>query len=239
MKSFKRLKCLSEAVNELIKTKSLENITIADIGSDHGYLAEILARNEKISKVIASDISEDCLNKTKKLIYDNNLTKIETRLGDGLKPFDKVDIAVLAGLGGYEIINIISYQNISNNNDIKARYFVLMPSQNTLELREWIFKNNIGIIRDYIVESCNRFYSILVIDVEMCNKIERSDFNLFFGKDNKLENPDFIGFLKFQIEYYNFFDKLTKQQIELDEMTKKKYKIYTMAKDFLKEKQGD
>lgn len=239
MKSFNRIRRLSEAVNDFVKDYKLNNITIADIGADHGYLSEILARNDKISKVIATDISKKCLNKVEELIKNNNLTKIETSLGDGLNAVEVVDLAVMAGIGGYEIINIISNQNITINGDKKSRYFVFMPSKNTLELRVWLYENNVKIIKDYIVESAKRFYSIIIVDLNSKNDSEKTNFNLYFGKDNDENNEEFLNYLAFQIELMSFFDSPEIDKDNLDKNTMQKYEIYCMANKILKEKRGE
>lgn len=239
MKSFNRIRRLSEAVNEFIKEKNLTGVTIADIGSDHGYLAEILARNDNVSKVIATDISKKCLNKVDELVKINNLIKIETRLGDGLNAIDSVDLAVVAGIGGYEIINMLSNQNITINGGKKSRYFALMPSKNTIELRAWLFKNNLQILKDYIIESAKRFYSIIIVDVCLNNDVEPSKFNLYFGKDCDVKNAEFINYLLFQVELMEFFKSPDIDKNNLDKNTSEKYEMYCLANRILNENRGE
>lgn len=122
MKSFNRIKVLSQTVTEFLEEKQLKNAIVADVATDHGYLSELLSRNENISKIIATDISEKCLSKANELIKQNNLSKIETKLGDGLEPISQVDLCVLAGIGGYEIIKILSNQNITIKGENKCNF---------------------------------------------------------------------------------------------------------------------
>ena len=77
----------------MIKSKRLSKVleyvdyvgTVADVGADHGYLAEMLIDSGKARKVIATDISSTSLDKTKLLIAKHDLEgKIQTRVGDGL-----------------------------------------------------------------------------------------------------------------------------------------------------------
>lgn len=239
MKSFNRIRRLNGVVSDFIDENGLDNITIADVGADHGYLAELLSRNEKISKVIATDISKKCLEKTEKLVADFKLDKVETRLGDGLEPIERVDIVVVAGVGGYEIIKILNYQNITKSGEKKSRFFIFEPSKNTVELRQFLIEKNMAILRDFIIESGGRFYSIIVVDTEKENTVEKNIFNLYFGRDNDVSNPEFIGFLKFELELLDFMKNLTKEQIENDENTKNKYEIFMLANKILKERQGE
>ena len=73
MKSFNRIRRLNQTVDLIIKQYNLDDVVVADIATDHGYLAELLSRNNKISKVIASDISQNCLDKTNELVQRYNL----------------------------------------------------------------------------------------------------------------------------------------------------------------------
>ena len=77
------------------------------------------------------------------------------------------------------------------------------------------------------------------VDVLSECDVEKTTFNLYFGKDNGASNPEFLGFLEFQLELLSFLKDLTKQQIECDENTKKKYEIFMLANKILKEKQGE
>ena len=165
MKSFNRLRQLNNVVSKTIDDFGMNDVIVADIATDHGYLAELLSRNEKISKVIATDISEKCLNKTKDLIERCELQKIETRLGDGLIPIDSADLSVLAGIGGYEIIRILKTQNDKNLGGNKCDIFVLQPSKKAEDLRSFLIDRNIQIVSDFVVFSGGKFYPIIVINL--------------------------------------------------------------------------
>ena len=174
MKSFNRIRCLNEVASKLIKERNLKDVIVADIATDHGYLAEQLSRNPFVKKVYATDISQNCLDKTNELISKFNLEKIETKLGDGLSVIDQVDIVVIAGVGGYEIIKMLSNQNITKNNEKKCSLFILQPSRNEMELRRFLIDENIEISHDYIVKSGGRFYPIIVADLNKKNTVEKS-----------------------------------------------------------------
>jgi tRNA (adenine22-N1)-methyltransferase len=149
---------------DLIDGKTLDNVVVADIATDHGYLAELLSRHKKVSKVIATDISQACLDKANELKLRCKLDKIETRLGDGLNPIKKADIVVMAGIGGYEIIKILTNQNRQDNGENKCNLFVLQPSKNAAELRRFLIQKNVGILSDFIEFSSGKFYPIIVAD---------------------------------------------------------------------------
>ena len=87
--------------------------SMADIGTDHGYLPVYLVENELVSRAIASDTNQQPLKKAEKIIKEQQLEKqIETRLGSGLsvlKP-GEVDAVVMAGMGGLLIRDLLEAQ---------------------------------------------------------------------------------------------------------------------------------
>lgn len=238
MKSFNRIRCLNKVVSEIIDEYNLIDVVVADIGTDHGYLSELLSRNKKIKKVFATDISQKCLDKTNQLISKCNIEKIETKLGDGLDAVDVVDLAVVAGIGGYEIINMISNQNITINNTHKCEIFVFQPSKNTPELRSYLMDNNIAIVKDFIVKSGGKFYPIIVADLSKNNSLNKDIFNLYFGCSNTLEDGVFIEYLNDLIFRLSFCENLKKNKI-FDDESKIKIEIFELAKKLLKKYKGD
>lgn len=236
MKSFNRLRQLNQVVVDLIDEKTLDNVVVADIATDHGYLAELLSRHKKVSKVIATDISQACLDKANELKLRCKLDKIETRLGDGLNPIKKADIVVMAGIGGYEIIKILSSQNKQDNLENKCNLFVLQPSKNAAELRQYLFQNKIGILRDFIVLSGGKFYPIIVVDFLENNVSLDTLFNVYFGRDNSTKNRVFVKYLCNVIEEYKFLEKMSKFDIEKSNDLITKYKIFDFAKKLYKDR---
>ena len=239
MKSFNRLRCLNRAVFDLIDEINLKNAIVADIATDHGYLAELISRNEKVLKVYATDISRKCLEKADELKKRCNLKKIETRLGDGLDPIDCVDLVVVAGIGGYEIIRMIDVQNIKSDGERKCNYFILQPTKNVVELRSYLIDKKFEIIRDYIVYSGGKFYPIIIVDLSKKSVIDKSMFNLHFGKSNNVKNCDFVRYLKMRIEELKFVKKLKREDFENSNDLKTKLKIYELAKKLINESEGE
>ena len=236
MKSFNRIRQLSNVTSDLSAKIKPKNCVVADIGTDHGYLAELLSRDENITKIYATDISQKCLDKTNTLIEKFNLTKIETKLGNGLEPIDRADLVVLAGIGGYEIIKILSNQNITKNGDKKCGVFVLQPSKNVVELRKWIFDNGYAVSLDKIVKSGSKFYPIIVIDENMVQTREKSLFNLYFGRDNSVDDPDFVSYLTFEKQRMNYLDKVDKKKEKNSNDLKTKIMLSNLIDDLLKNK---
>ena len=230
MKTFKRIKKLQEAV---LFASSKEQLVVADIATDHGYLAESLSKQERVSKIIATDISKKCLSKVEKLVEKCHLEKIETRLGDGLEPIEKVDVSVIAGVGGFEIIKMLERQN-KTSNGVKCELFVLQPAQNVLELRHWVFDKKFKVIKDYVIADADRFYPILIVDVSREEINEKTIKNLWIGRDAESEKEDFKLFLLDQLEYLKFLEDLPEERIDCDPVLKDKRELKNIIENTLK-----
>ena len=83
---------------------------LADIGADHGYISLNYALNNPNNLVVASDISCKSIEKAKQSAKKLGLTNYKTAVGDGLTSVIDYDIdcVLISGMGGEEIIKIIS-----------------------------------------------------------------------------------------------------------------------------------
>ena len=236
MKTYRRIEKLSEAVLSLFKIFE-KPMVVADVGTDHGYLAESLSKSSKIQKIIATDISEKSLGKLKKLIKKASLEKIETFVGDGLEPVQKADVSIIAGIGGWEIIKILTTQNRQDNkvknSTTKCDYFVLQPAQNVNELRLWLFDNKIKILKDYIIYDADRFYPVIIVDVSKKQRNKKSIYNIWLGRDNTLDSEDFILYLKELKSTFVYLKDLPKSRIKKDKILRQKYKLSRIIEKLL------
>jgi len=161
----------------LIKIASIvKGDTICDVGCDHGKLSYYLLKNNLCKFAYVSDISKPSLEKAEKLL---SLEKMPFKSihCDGLLGFKgiSIDECIIAGMGGDEIIKIIS------NSPIEINSFILSPQHNILEVKEFMLKNNYEIIYDKIIKDGHKFYSIL-----KCIKGKLQEYsieNMYFGKD--------------------------------------------------------
>ena len=153
---------------------------IADIGCDHGYVSAELILSNKCVKVIATDISPRSLDKAIKFCDSLNINSyISFREGDGFNVIykaDKVKQAVISGMGGMEIINILQ-----NNPFKKLKNFVLQPMRDTIKLREYLVENKFKIVYDYLVFEDGIFYNVIKVKK---GKTDLTPLEMYFGKDN-------------------------------------------------------
>ena len=194
-KNQNRIKKLSEMVSKRV---------VAEIGADHGFITKYLFDNNKIDYSFLTDISDACLNKSRK-----NLVEYASRttflVGDGLTVLDRVlaqktnnfvpEEIIIAGMGGKEIIKILS----QDKNHFK--HFILGPQRNVVDLRKYLLANNFYIEKDIIAKEGKMFYNILKV-VSSEKKQELNPLELHFGKTNLDKMPlDFIEYVSFRKNY--------------------------------------
>ncbi|EOD01490.1 Putative tRNA-m1A22 methylase [Caldisalinibacter kiritimatiensis] len=138
-----------------------EGSTVADIGTDHGYVPVFLIENKIASSAIAADVNEGPLNNAEAYIEEKELSdKIETRLGDGLKALkpNEVDTVIIAGMGGTLIANILKE---SKEVADKIDRFILQPMVASDELRKYLYNNNYKIVDEKLIREGKRIYEII------------------------------------------------------------------------------
>lgn len=136
--------------------------TMADIGTDHGYLPVALVEKKIISKAFACDINEKPLEKARKIIKDNGLNKcIETRLGSGLSVLQpgEAEVIVMAGMGGLLITELLDSEVLIAG---AAKKLILQPMNNQPVVRRYLETHGFKIIHEDLAQESNRIYEIIV-----------------------------------------------------------------------------
>jgi len=136
--------------------------TVADIGTDHGYIPIYLLKNKISPFVIAGDINKRPLESAENNIKKYDLSdKAETRLGSGpsiLKP-GEVNTIIIAGMGGLLISDLLE---TSKKIIEKSNTLILQPMQAQPELRKYLINNGFTIDKDILVKEDYRIYEIIV-----------------------------------------------------------------------------
>lgn len=135
--------------------------TVADIGTDHGFIPVYLIENNISKKVIGTDISRGSLEKIIELIKKEGLEDyIEVRLGDGLdilNPYE-VDTLIIAGMGGILIGEILE-----NGKKVASsiQNYILQPMVGAKELRKYLVNNGFQIIDEDLVFEEDKYYEVI------------------------------------------------------------------------------
>ncbi len=130
--------------------------TMADIGTDHGFLPLYLLERGISPHVIMTDISSQSLQKAvdgAEILNVNmpeTIKRCEFRTGDGLTVIQahEVDNVVIAGMGGLLMTEILE-KDISKTLSFKR--LILQPRSHSGQLRKWLASNGFEIVREQLV----------------------------------------------------------------------------------------
>ena len=136
--------------------------SVCDVGTDHGYIPIYLAENKIADKIIMSDVSRGSLAKAiadaKDELEDPDV--IDARFGDGFDVLEagEVDDIIIAGMGGIQILDILSW-DISKT--LTYKKFVFQPRRDAATLKKWLELNRFTITDDVIVPENGRYSEII------------------------------------------------------------------------------
>lgn len=156
--------------------------SFADVGCDHGYIANAMLVNRKCERAVFSDVSEKCLEKARVLLAPFvQEGKAEGRLSDGLKNVPAVGCALIAGMGGEEIIKILKEA------PFLPEKLVLQPMKNVDKVRAFLVNFGYKIVKDYVFFAENRYYDLIVSEQ---GNDGLTDEETEFGRTNLREFPE-------------------------------------------------
>lgn len=152
-----RMKCIADIVTP--------GKRVADIGCDHALVSIYLAQSGLAEKVIAMDVAQGPLSSAAKNIEKYGLSeKIETRLSDGmtaLKP-EETDAAVIAGMGGLLIVDILKKGLSPELSVITDQYELnLSPQSEIPEVRRFLRENSFCIVDEQMMQEDGKYYNII------------------------------------------------------------------------------
>ncbi|MBQ9781981.1 MAG: SAM-dependent methyltransferase, partial [Clostridia bacterium] len=119
---------MTKRLNELFSLiKSCD--LFADVGCDHGFISQMVLDFGKAKKVIISDVSKKSLQKAEHLLKDYG-NRVQSFVSDGFNGYDQIpDQAIIAGMGGEEIIKILQASKFLPNR------LILNPMKNSDKVR--------------------------------------------------------------------------------------------------------
>ena len=148
---------------------------VADVGSDHGKLIISLFENGVISKGYAIENKKGPYSRLVKAIA-------ESKCGDGVIPMlsdgiselpSDVDVVVLAGMGGTNIIDILKAHPAKLKN-VKT---IVVDAHNAVpEMRKAICKLGYVIADEDIVLDAGIYYEIIKFNAGECAYLDESDY---------------------------------------------------------------
>ena len=134
--------------------------SLADVGTDHGYLPVYLLRHGVIAHAIASDINALPLEHARRTADEYGVTRgIDFRLCAGLGDIEaqEVDTVAIAGMGGETIIEILK-----NAPWTREKTLLLQPMTKPEVLRVWLSENGYTITQEHLVRDKDTLYAVLI-----------------------------------------------------------------------------
>lgn len=143
-----------------------QGYTLADVGTDHGYIPIYLLQQEKIPSAIAMDINEGPLERAKEHIALYGLQAyIQTRLSDGvaaLKP-GEVEAVLIAGMGGGLVMHILQDgEQVCRT----AKELILQPQSEIERVREFLREEGYTILAEDMVYEDGKFYPMMKVQYQ-------------------------------------------------------------------------
>ncbi|MCI9380996.1 MAG: SAM-dependent methyltransferase [Dorea sp.] len=160
-----------------------EGASVADVGTDHGYIPIYLIEQQIAVKAIALDVNGGPLERARMHIVGHGLKeKIETRMSDGLSALKpgEVDTMIAAGMGGGLIIRILE-EGKEIVDTLKA--CVLQPQSEVWRVRKYLLDHHMDIIEEDMVEEEGKFYPMMrAVRAVRGEPPQYTDWEYIFGK---------------------------------------------------------
>ena len=136
--------------------------SMADIGTDHGYLPLSLLEEGKVSRAIACDINRGPLERAREHIRSEGREKdIALRLGGGLSVLEKgeVDGVVMAGMGGLLMADILE----ADMDKAQAlHWLVLQPQNHVADLKRYLSTHHFRIVTEEMALEDRQLYEMFL-----------------------------------------------------------------------------
>ena len=169
--------------------------TVADIGTDHGYVPAFLIRTGQCVHVIASDIAEGPCAAARETQARYGLQDVmEVRKAPGLQglKIGEAQAVVIAGMGGATILRILEERpDITDT----VETFVLQPMNAANLLRQWLTEHNFAIVEETLCKENDHIY-IIMKAVHTAQKQELSEMEQELGpcilKNKPVMWPEYI-----------------------------------------------
>lgn len=157
--------------------------TMADIGTDHGFLPLFLWKQGISPQVIMADISKGSLDKAAencRLLAPD--TDFDLRLGSGLAVLapGEVDTVVMAGIGGNLICELLGKDLQKSWSFTK---YILQPRRHIGRLRFWLYDNGFSITNEQLVREGKFICEVLTVipkEVAMTRQMNAEDIEYEF-----------------------------------------------------------
>ena len=138
---------------------------VIDVGSDHGQLAVACLENEIATEVICTDIHEGPASRSRQSLKDAGFEeRSSVFVTDGTDGIELMpgDVVVIAGMGGLNIIDIVTRCIGKTTEDIlKKVRFVIQPQKSVNLVRKFFAERGFDFDDETVCTDREIFYSIM------------------------------------------------------------------------------
>lgn len=152
IKLSKRMQTVADMVSES---------TVADIGCDHAFVSIYLANKPETEQVIAMDVRKGPVDIARANVAAHGLeNKIQVRMSDGFQKLQvgEAQAAVIAGMGGYLMINILEAGRAHLEAGISL---ILQPQSDIKAVREYLSQTGYGIAQEDMLVEDGKYYTVM------------------------------------------------------------------------------
>ncbi|MCR4567563.1 MAG: class I SAM-dependent methyltransferase [Pseudobutyrivibrio sp.] len=194
--------------------------TVADVGTDHGYLPIALLENQICKRAIAMDINSGPLDRAKANIKEAGFeSDIELRLSNGLEKLSagEAEVISICGMGGPLIGKIIQAgEQVAKLADC----IIIEPQSDYYTLRKLLMDMGFVIIDENLTCEENKIYPIIKLkyQADIVKRVTYSDEQLEYGPKIIERAPELLIKLldKNQKEYSSILASLNKNTTRSD-----------------------
>ncbi len=170
----------------------IEEGSLIDIGTDHGYLLIYLLKNNKLKYGLGVEVSKGPLDNLKlnlnKYGFNNEIKSV---LSDGLKNISQNEIDMyhaisICGMGGVLISNIL----FNSKEKLVNKKLYLQPNNHSDKLRRTLNELNFIIKDEKIILDNNIYYEVLVCEYSDNNIDQLTREEYYFGPINLINKSD-------------------------------------------------
>lgn len=162
---------------------------VADIGTDHAYLAAWLVLNGIASKALACDIRKSPLENARKTVEHYGLKdKITLRLSDGfddIEPFEADDF-IMCGMGGTLMEQLASRAYWLKD---KSKRIIVQPQSHAEDIRRFFVENGFEILCEDACIDSGKLYCAMA--AEYTGEIKEKPISyIYTGELSKCAKPE-------------------------------------------------
>lgn len=163
MRLSKRLETIIGMVSQWASRRG-EEITAADVGTDHGFVPIALIERKIAKRALAMDVGKGPLLRAKEHVRERGLEdQIELRLSDGLTLLTpgEADVVILSGMGGELMLRILrDGEHVRDS----VKCWILSPQSELLLFRQGLRELGLAIQDEVMVKEDGKYYVVMAAE---------------------------------------------------------------------------